>query len=454
MTYDLAIIGAGPAGANAAEYAAENGLSVLLFEEDKVGGTCLNRGCVPSKTLLYSSKMLEEIKNSKEIAINTSDTTLDMPALIKRKDKFLKEFAEGIEEGFRERKIKLVKQKAVINGKDNDGNYLLKTDTYTYKSKKLLIATGSETVIPPIKGIENAEYWTSREALNNKEIPKSLTVIGGGVIGMEFVSFFVGLGVKITVVEMAPKILGETDEEFSEILKELLEEKGVVFHLSTEITEIKGKTVFAKNKKGKFQIKNDKILLSVGRKPVLKGFGLETLRLKKLQGNIKVNKHMQTSDTNVYICGDLTGKSPLVHTAVREGQVAINHMLGRKDKMDYNVMSSVVYSIPEIASVGKTEKQLKEKGVKYKVAKVPLAFASRYMIENIDSTGFCKIISDEKNRILGGHIIGNKVSEIITYLSIAIQQKMTTHELATIAFPHPTIGEIIHYTIHPAKIEK
>ena len=163
---------------------------------------------------------------------------------------------------------------------------------------------------------------------------------------------------------------------------------------------------------------------------------------------------MQTSDENVYICGDITGISPLVHTAVREGQVAVNHILGIKDKMDYNVMSSVVYTDPEIASVGKTEKQLKEKGSKYNVAKAPLAYASRYIIENNDQTGFCKIISDEKNRIIGGHVIGNLASEIITYISMAVQLKMTTYEFAKIAFPHPTIGEIIHYTIHPAKIEK
>lgn len=454
MIYDLAIIGAGPGGSNAAEYAAENGLSVLLFEKNNVGGVCLNRGCVPSKTFLYSSKMLDKIKNSSEIAIRTTNPELHLPTLVKRKDGFLKEFAEGIKEGFRELIIKLVEKKAVINGKDTDGNFILKAGNTSYRSRKLLIATGSETVIPPIKGIETAEYWTSREALDNTEIPTSLTVIGGGAIGMEFVSFFVSLGVKITVIEMLPEILGEADKEFSSILRGLLEKKGVVFHLSTQVTEIKNNTVFAENKKEKLKIKSDRILLSVGRKPVYDGFGLETLRLKKSQKKIKCNKHMQTSDANVYLCGDITGVSPLVHTAVREGQVAVNHMLNENDKMDYNLMSSVVYTDPEIASVGKTEKQLKGKGVKYHVAKVPFGYASRYIIENSDHTGFCKIISDEKGRIVGGHILGNQASEIITYISMAIQLKMTTRELAKVAFPHPTIGEIIHYTIHPAKIEK
>ena len=450
MMYDVAIIGGGPGGSNAAEYATLNGLAVVLFEKNNVGGVCLNEGCVPTKTLLYSAKIYDKTKDARKYALSVDNSELDLGRLIARKNKILRKLSAGIKQGFKEKNVHLVEQAAVIKGKDADGSYLIEAGGNIYKSKKLVLATGSQTVIPPIKGIDKVEFWTSAQALDNKEKPESLTIIGGGVIGMEFVSLFSSLGTKVTVVEMMPKILGETDEELSRMLMDDFTKKGVTFHLSTKVTEVASNKVFAETASGeKLEIETDKIMLSVGRKPVLDGFGLETLRLEKFRNGIKVNEYMQTSDPNVYACGDITGFSLLAHTASREGQVAVNHILGNRDSMHYNAVPNVVYTDPEIASVGKTEKQLSEAGITYHVKRVPLAFSGRFVIENEMKNGLCKLIVNDKNEIIGGHIIGNPASELIINVGIAIEQKMKVEQLKRIIFPHPTVGEIIHHAIYP-----
>lgn len=450
--YDLAIIGGGPGGSSAAEFAALNGLKTIVFEQNAVGGVCLNEGCIPTKTLLYSAKILHKVQDGRKYAINASDVALDLPKLIARKNKFIKKFRAGIKQGFREKNVKLVEARAFIKGKDENGHFVIEADGETYTSKKLILATGSETVIPPIKGVNETKYWTSREALNNKEVPDSLVIIGGGVIGMEFVSFFKDLGTKVTVVEMLPKILGETDDELSEMLLAEFAKKGVIFHLSTRVIEIKGNTVCAESENGKIEIEAEKIMWSVGRKAILDGFGLKNLHLEKHKNGLKVNEHMQTSDPDVYACGDITGFSLLAHTASREGQVAVNHILGNNDAMHYHAIPAVVYTNPEIAGIGKTEKQLNAEGVKYTVKKVPMSYSGRFNIENDMSNGVCKLIINEKQEIIGGHILGNPSSEIIVNIGIAIEQRMTAEQLSRIVFPHPTVSEIVPHTVFPAEL--
>ena len=447
MLYDVAIIGAGPGGSNAAEYAAVNGLSVVIFEKNSVGGVCLNEGCIPTKTLLNSAKIYDKIRDGKKYAVTANDIEIDMGKLIARKTKIIKKLAAGIKMGFREKGIELVEGNAVFTQKDENGNYVVSCNENTYTSKKLILATGSESVVPSIKGISETEIWTSREALNNKEIPETLTVIGGGVIGMEFVSFFTSLGTKVTVVEMMPKILGETDEEISEMLMADFKKKGVTFYMNTKVTEVNSTTVFAENEDGKIEIPSEKILLSVGRRPVLNDFGLENLNLEHFRSGLKVNEHMQTSDPNVYAVGDITGFSLLAHTASREGQAAVNHILNHPDKMHYNAIPSVVYTHPEIGSIGKTEKQLDAEGIKYSVKKVPMAFSGRFVIENEMGNGICKIILNENKEIIGGHIYGDPASEIIVNVGIAIEQKMTVDQFRKLVFPHPTVSEIVNLAL-------
>lgn len=381
MIYDLAIIGAGPGGSNAAEYASLNGLSVVIFEKKAVGGVCLNEGCVPTKTLLHSAHIYSKMLDGRKYAISATDPALDLPKLMARKNKILKKFGAGIKQGFVEKGVKLVEGSAYIKGKDSDGHYEVELDGKGYKSSKLIVATGSETFIPPIKGLDGIDYWTSKEALENKEVPASLTVIGGGVIGMEFVSFFSTLGTKVTVVEMLPKILGPMDEELSEELQSTFAKKGVKFYLNTKVTAVEAGKVFAENEEGKLEIESERIMVSVGRRPILAGFGLENLGLEIIKGGVKVNEHMQTSDPNVYACGDITGFSLLAHTASREGQVAVNHLLGRKDHMHYDAIPAVVYTDPEVSSVGKTERELKEAGIKYEVRKIPMTYSGRFVID-------------------------------------------------------------------------
>lgn len=277
-----------------------------------------------------------------------------------------------------------------------------------------------------------------------KELPERLVIIGGGVIGIEFASFFNSMGVEVTVVEMMPEILGVMDKETSEMLRAEYTKKGVVFYLDTKVTAVTGTTVTVEKEGERTELKADRILLSVGRRPVLTGFGLENLHLETFRNGLKVNERMQTSHPKVFACGDITGYSLLAHTAVREGEVAIHTILGKEDAMSYRAIPSVVYTNPEIAGVGKTEEELTAAGVSYTVKKLPMAFSGRFVAENEGANGLCKLVLDAEDRIIGCHMLGNPCSELVVTAGLAIEQSLTADTFARIIFPHPTVGEIIH----------
>lgn len=444
MKYDVAIIGGGPAGYTAAEKAAAGGLSTVLFEKNALGGVCLNEGCVPTKTLLYSAKVYDTIKHAQKYAVKAENPTFDFPKIIARKNKVVKKLTAGIRMKMTEHGVVVVNGEAEIKGRAADGTISIVCGEETYEAANLLLCTGSETVIPPIPGLAETDYWTSREALQTKELPASLVIIGGGVIGMEFASFFNSMGTEVHVVEMLDKILGPMDKELSEMLQAEYAKRGIRFYLGHKVTAVHGGEVTVEKDGQSFVIEGEKVLLSVGRRPVTKGFGLETLSPEPFRNGIKVNQYMQTSLPNVYACGDITAFSLLAHTAVSEAEVAVKHILGKVGAgMSYKAIPGVVYTNPEIAGVGKTEEELQAEGIPYIVKKLPMAFSGRFVAENEQGNGVCKLILSEDETVIGAHLLGNPASELVVIAGIAIEKGMTAEELKSIVFPHPTVGEII-----------
>ena len=443
MKYDVAIIGGGPAGYTAAEKAAKGGLSTVLFEKNALGGVCLNEGCVPTKTLLYSAKTYDQIKHASKYAVSAENPSFDYPKIIARKNKVVKKLTAGIRMKMKESGVEVITGETMIQGKTDEGNILIQCAEQVYEVKNLLVCTGSESVIPPIPGVNETEYWTSREALQSKELPASLIIIGGGVIGMEFASFFNSMGTEVQVVEMLDKILGPMDKELSDMLQAEYAKRGVKFYLGHKVTGIHGQEVTVEKDGESFTLHGEKVLLSVGRRPVTKGFGLETLALEPFRNGIKVNEYMQTSLPNVYACGDITAFSLLAHTAVSEAEVAIDHILRKARAMSYKAIPGVVYTNPQIAGVGKTEEELQASGTPYQVKKIPMAFSGRFVAENEMGNGVCKLILAEDGTLIGAHLLGNPASELIVIAGMAIEKGMKAEEIKSFVFPHPTVGEII-----------
>ncbi len=442
MIYDIAVIGGGPGGADAAEFAAKKGLSVVLFEKNKLGGVCLNEGCVPTKALLHSAHLYAHASEGKKYAISASDVDLDVKKLMSRKKKILKKLGGGIKLGLTNHGVEIVEGEAQLQAKDGELFTILANET-SYQAKKVVLATGSEAFVPPIEGLKEFGYWTAREALEIEELPKSLIVIGAGVIGMEFVSFFSTLGIPVTVVEMLDKVLGPIDREVALEVQKAFEKKGVKFHLSTRVTAVKDGRLQVEAEDGAFELEAEKILVSVGRRAVTQGLGLENLAVELERGAVKTNSFMQTNVEGLYAVGDLTGQSMLAHTAAREGIIAVNHILGTNEEMSYKAIPGIVYCDPEVASVGLTEEEAQAKGLAYEVKKVPMTMSGRFVIENEMVSGLCKIIVDEAGVILGVHMVGNTSSEILVPAVIAVEDGLTLEQLCRYVFPHPTIAEIL-----------
>jgi dihydrolipoamide dehydrogenase len=360
-----------------------------------------------------------------------------------RKTKVVRKLVAGIKMKMEAHGVEVVRGEAMIAG-GNTGCINIACGEQSYEAARLLICTGSEAFVPPIPGIEgNEAVLTNRGMLALTEAPKSLVVIGGGVIGMEFASLCNSLGIPVTVIEMLPEILGGMDREVSEMLRGIYAKKGVKFNLQCKVTRIEGNTVYFTDIEGNEQsAEGDRILMSVGRRPVLEGFGLENIPVETERG-IKVDAQMQTSMPNVYAAGDVTGFSLLAHTASREGEVAVNHILGIDDKMEYNAIPGIVYTNPEVSGVGLTEEQATAQGIEYRLSKLPMTYAGRFVAENEGQTGLCKILSSPDGKVLGVHMLGNPSSEFICAACMAITNNLTVNDLKRTVFPHPTVSEIL-----------
>ncbi|WP_304285976.1 dihydrolipoyl dehydrogenase [Porphyromonas endodontalis] len=450
LTHDLIILGGGPAGYTAAERAARGGLNTLLIEKRALGGVCLNEGCIPTKTLLYSAKIWHLAEDAKKYGIEASADQFLMDKVNARKNKVVRKLVAGIKGKMTNAGVTVVTGEGEILPPTTPEEYSVKVGEETYTAPRLLLASGSETSIPPIPGLDTVEYWTSREALESKELPKSIAIIGGGVIGMEFAAFYNRVGVEVHVIEMLPEILGGMDSEMGALLRAEYTKLGVKFYLRHKVTSVAPEGVTVEFEGNSFVIPTERILLSVGRRPVTEK--LSPLGLEMEGRGVKVDATMRTSLPGVYAAGDVTGYSLLAHTAVREAEVAVDNMLGKDARMSYQAIPGIIYTQPEVAGVGMTEDQLKKEGISYRKHQLPMAFAGRFVAENEMANGVCKILIGEDDTLLGAHMLGNPASELIVVIAVAIERGIKAHELASVVFPHPTVGEIIKETIESSPV--
>ncbi len=448
---DLAIIGGGPAGYVAAERAGARGLSVVLFEKNALGGVCLNEGCIPTKTLLYSAKTYESALHADKYGVSAQGVEFDFARIVARKNKVVRKLVAGVGAKMKAHNVEVVKGSAMIKGRGAQG-ITIECDDETYNAANLLICTGSEAFIPPIPGLAEAgdRVVTAREMLEMKERPESLVIIGGGVIGMEFASFYNSLGTQVTVVEMLPEVLGGMDGEIAAMLREVYTKKGVNFRLVCRVTRVDGGRVVWTDAEGaEGSAEGDKILVSIGRRPVTQGFGLETLDVELDRGGIKVDRHMRTNIPGVWAAGDVTGFSMLAHTASREGEVVVANIAGERETMRYDAVPGVVYTSPEVAAVGLTLETARAKGIAgARELKLPMAYSGRFVAENEGANGVCKVVVGERDDVLGVHLLGGPAGEMIWGACLAIEGEMTVRQLREVIFPHPTVSEIIKETVY------
>ena len=449
-THDLIILGGGPAGYTAAERAARGGLNTLLIEKRALGGVCLNEGCIPTKTLLYSAKIWHLTEDAKKYGIEASADQFLMDKVNARKNKVVRKLVAGIKGKMTNAGVTVVTGEGEILPPTTPEEYSVKVGEETYTAPRLLLASGSETFVPPIPGLNTVGYWTSREALESKELPKSIAIIGGGVIGMEFAAFYNRVGVEVHVIEMLPEILGGMDSEMGALLRAEYTKLGVKFYLQHKVTSVAPEGVTVEFEDNSFVIPTERILLSVGRRPVTEK--LSPLGLEMEGRGVKVDATMRTSLPGVYAAGDVTGYSLLAHTAVREAEVAVDNMLGKNAQMSYRAIPGIIYTQPEVAGVGMTEDQLKKEGISYRKHQLPMAFAGRFVAENEMANGVCKILIGEDDTLLGAHMLGNPASELIVVIAVAIERGIKAHEVASVVFPHPTVGEIIKETIESSPV--
>lgn len=449
--FDLLVVGGGPGGYLCAERAAQNGMKVAVFEKKALGGTCLNEGCIPTKTLLNSSKMYRHAKESEAYGVTAENVKYDHAKVIERKDGVVKALVGGVGATMKANKVTVVAENATVKGKTADG-FAVEAAGVTYEGKRLVIATGSETVVPPVtglkEGLESGFVVTNREVLDEKTLPKNLVVIGGGVIGLEMAYYFASVGVAVTVIEMMPKIAGATDPEICKVLTDAFVKRGMVFKLSCKVLEVKSDRVIYEENGEKKEVLCDKVLLSAGRKPSTAGIGIESLHLDMDRAAIKTDRHLCTNVSGVYAIGDCNGKLMLAHTAYREAEVAVNHMLGKVDEMRYDVIPSVIYTDPEVASVGLSKDEAEKRGMTVKEVKLPMSYAGRYLAETNGGKGFIKIVVDTDNkRLVGCHMVGSYASEIIMTATMMVDTELTPTRLQKLVFPHPTVAEIIREAI-------
>ena len=440
MKYDLAIIGAGPAGYVAAKKAGDKGLKVLLVEGKKLGGVCLNEGCVPSKTLLQAAKTYHHALHGDAFGVEVSDVRFNFEKANAHKTKVMEGMREGIAGLMKKRKVEVVFGKATLS----EGRKVT-VDGETHEADNILICTGSSPTCPPILGIDGDNVVDSTGILELEELPKSLVVVGGGVIGCEFACLFGSVGVPVTVVEALPEICPTLDPDLAKILRSELAKKNVTFHVGAKVEEISGNEVkFSVNAETQVA-QGELILVATGRKPNVANLGLEDLRVDyDERGGIKVDDRCATNVPGVWAAGDVTGRAQLAHAASRMAEVVVNNLTGREDVMRYDAVPSVVYTNPEVAVVGLTKEQAEERGLKVTTGKIPMTINARYLAEHPGESGLCKVVVEKgTRRLLGVHMVGGACSEMIFGAATMLETELREEEIDEIIFPHPTTSEIM-----------
>ena len=446
--YDLIVIGGGPGGYHASERASCEGLSVLCIEKKSLGGVCLNEGCIPTKTLLYSAKLYEGAGHGEKYGVFADNLTINHKKVLARKNRVIRMLGGGIKNTLKAKGVDVINGEARITGKSEAG-FEVQVGEEKCIGKKLLIAAGSIPAIPLISGLmdhmESGFVLDNSEILNLEDIPEKLVIIGGGVIGLEMASYFCSAGSRVTIIEMLEHIAGQNDIELTEILKKNYEKKGMEFRLGAKVTEIVDEGV-------KYQLNGeeqlafaDKVLLSIGRVANTKGLGLETIGVALEHGAIVTDDYMRTNIKDVYAVGDINGKSMLAHTAFREAEVAVNGMIGTEDGINYDAIPAVIYTNPELASVGITEAAAIKIGMNVQVVKIPMNYSGRYMAENEGGDGLCKlIVNQDTKKVVGMQALANYASEFVASATIFIEMGMDLKQIKKVIFPHPTVCEILH----------
>lgn len=450
----IVVIGGGPGGYVCAIRAAQLGADVTLVEKERIGGTCLNVGCIPTKVLLHTAEIYKTMKEeSQHLGIKIDNLDIDWNTLQNRRKKIVNKLVGGVETLLKSHKIKKIAGEGkFINNKElkvisSDGrNEIIKFD-------KAVIATGSEATIVPIKGVDSDGVITSNEALSLDNIPESMCIIGGGVIGSEFASVYSSFGTKVTIVEMLPEIVATMDDEIVAILKKQLIKSGVDIFTKMRVESIEKNNeklvVNASAENGDQSFVVDKVLLSTGRRPVTKNLGLEDLGIKLNRGAIVVDRRtMQTNIENIYAIGDCNGGVLLAHVASAEGIIAAENIMGKLSNMDFKTIPSAVYTKPELSGVGLTEKEARNKGYEVKVGRFPLMGNGKSLIMG-ETKGIVKFVVDAKtDEILGMHMAGPRATDLIVEGALALRLEATVEEIITTIHAHPTVGEAIHEAAH------
>jgi len=442
---DVAIIGAGPAGYVAAIRATQLGAAVVLIEKDEVGGVCLNRGCIPTKALLESANLLSKIAKARRYGISVGDVSVDISSIMERKNTIVKRIVSSTRRLVESYDIEIVKGTATITG----SREVTVTNSSSVKkigANNIVIATGSEPAFLRVPGLERTRTLTSDDVLAVEDLPRNLLIIGGGVIGVEFACIFKRLGASVTIVEIMPQLLLGEDEEMASFLQHLLEEEGVNVLTNAQVAKIEeksdGTTVVVATRNGEKTLTTEAILVAVGRVPKTDGLGLGDIRVDE-RGRIIVDKRMKTSVSNIYAVGDVVGRYMLAHVASAEAIVAAENILGTTVEMDYRAVPRCVYTSPEVASVGLTEKQAIASGHKTTVGRFSFLSSSRALTLSEDRGGIKVVADANSGEILGIHMIGPEVSEMIHEAVLAMKLEATVHDVADMIYAHPTLSEAL-----------
>ncbi len=439
---DIAIIGGGPAGYTAAIHAAHLGAKVALVEKDKLGGTCLNRGCIPTKALVRSVEVLIEARRASDFGIDVGNVAIDFPKIMARKSNVVRKLVSGVEQLMKANKISVHRGNGRILSP-----HLIKVNNEEIATKKLIIATGSESALLPIPGLELPGVLTTDDILELKELPESLVVIGGSHVGIEFATLFNALGTKVTIVKRRPLRLEPVDEEIGRRFTQTLPKQGIEVKIGAAVKAIKREGAALKvvwdTPDGEQGVEAQMVLMATGRQPYTEELGLSELGIKMDGRAIVANEHLKTSVDDVYAVGDVLGKRMLAHVASYEGEIAIENALGHRRQADYHAVPCCIFTHPEIASVGITEAQAKDSGIPYKVSKFPFLACGRAVAMD-ETMGIVKMICNaETGKVLSMHIMGPHASELIAEGTLAIQMGATARDIASTIHAHPTLSEAI-----------
>lgn len=443
--FEVGIIGGGPGGYVAAIRAAQLGARVALVEQERVGGVCLNRGCIPTKAMTSSIELLMEIERAEEFGVLVSEPAFDFSKMMVRKDQVVERLVSGVETIMDARKVRVFDghgelvspRKIKVSG----------SSPAQVEAQKIIIATGSVPAKPPVPGLDLPGVITSDEVVALQEQPESLAIVGGGVIGVEFASIFNALGTKVTIVEMLPSILPGVDEGLARRYLQLLRRQGVDVHLRSPLKSIRDADrlleVLYEGPKGEGSVRTHMALMATGRMPYTEGLNLDQVGVKTEKGAIVVDEHLATNVSGIYAIGDVTGGMMLAHVASREGEVAVEHALGRDSAMDYAAVPNCVFTLPEIASVGLTEQEVKEQGISYKNTRFPFTASGRALAMG-QTTGQVKMICREDDgQVLGLHIMGPHATDMIAEGALAIQCGCTAEDIIRTVHAHPTLPEAV-----------